>query len=352
MESKNQNQDVTNIYNLIILDESGSMWSIYHQALDGANETIKSIKNAQLTNSDQNQFLTFVTFSSYLKESVRTIIDNKPILQVKTLGRDDYRPNGGTPLYDAIGCSLTSMEQKVKESDQVLVTIITDGHENSSKEYNLENISKMVERLRAKGWTFVYMGANQDAKAEAHKMNIQNSMEFAATKEGTEKMWRDYRKGNAAYYQKVQYAKMRGERYYEDNEFFSSNQGSERVTPKHINNLKSGEIFVFGSNTGGLHNGGAARLACLKFGAVYGNGYGPQGQSYAIPTVGCSLNEMGAYINNFIDYAMAHPQLTFLVTPIGCGIAGYTPDQIAPMFAGAVNVENIHLPEEFWFYLR
>lgn len=123
---------------------------------------------------------------------------------------------------------------------------------------------------------------------------------------------------------------------------------SNRITPEYITSLKSNEIFVFGSNLAGMHGGGAARTARLYFGAVMGNGDGPQGQSYAIPTMQGGVKTIRPYADKFIDYAKAHPEQTFLVTPIGCGIAGFTPDEIAPLFEEAVSVENIHLPQSFW----
>ena len=123
---------------------------------------------------------------------------------------------------------------------------------------------------------------------------------------------------------------------------------SNRITPEYITSLKSNEVFVFGSNLAGMHGGGAARTARLYFGAVLGNGDGPQGQSYAIPTMQGGVETIRPYVNKFIDYAKAHPEQTFLVTPIGCGIAGFMPDEIAPLFEEAVSVENIHLPQNFW----
>ena len=123
---------------------------------------------------------------------------------------------------------------------------------------------------------------------------------------------------------------------------------SNRITPKFINSLKPNEIFVFGSNLAGMHGGGAARTARLYFGAVLGNGDGPQGQSYAIPTMQGGVETIRPYVDKFIGYAKAHPEQTFLVTPIGCGIAGFTPDEIAPLFEEVVSVENIHLPQSFW----
>ena len=123
---------------------------------------------------------------------------------------------------------------------------------------------------------------------------------------------------------------------------------SNRITPDYITSLQPNEIFVFGSNLAGMHGGGAARTARLYFGAVLGNGDGPQGQSYAIPTMQGGVETIRPYVDKFIDYAKAHPEQTFLVTPIGCGIAGFTPDEIAPLFEDAVSVENIHLPQSFW----
>ena len=352
MEAQVNTMGITKIYNLIILDESGSMSSIYEQALGGANETIQTIRTAQSSAADQKQYLTFVTFDSGADESVRTVIDTMPIEQVRDLTRDDYRPNGCTPLYDAMGKSLTALEKKVSDDDQVLVTIITDGMENSSREYTGASVCEIVKRLRAKGWTFVYIGANQDAVEVARRMNIDNAMNFQATHEDTRRMWDDYKGSTSAYYEKVRRSKMRGERVFEDKEFFCKNMHTERVTPDRITSLNSGEIFVFGSNVDGFHNGGAAGCACRNFGAVYGNPEGPQGQCYAIPTVGLTMRRLYIKIQEFIDYAESHPNLTFLVTAIGCGNGGYHPVDIAPMFARARDVQNISLPAEFWRYIR
>jgi hypothetical protein len=165
-------------------------------------------------------------------------------------------------------------------------------------------------------------------------------------------MWNDFRESTANYYEKVRMSKRRGERVFEDKEFFAKEAfPGGRVTPSRIVSLREGEIFVFGSNVNGFHGGGAAAQACRHFGAVYGNPEGPQGQCYAIPTVGNAFEDIRQHVERFIDYAIAHPDLKFLVTPIGCGIAGYRPADIAPMFARARNVSNIHLPASFWQYL-
>lgn len=121
-----------------------------------------------------------------------------------------------------------------------------------------------------------------------------------------------------------------------------------RVTPEWIDDLQENQVFVFGSNLAGMHGGGAARIARLRFGAVMGKGVGMQGRSYAIPTMQGGTETIRPYVNDFIAYAKEHPELTFLVTPIGCGIAGFEPEDIAPLFEEASNVENIWLPESFW----
>ena len=125
----------------------------------------------------------------------------------------------------------------------------------------------------------------------------------------------------------------------------------KRITPKWVNELKEDEVFVFGSNLKGMHGGGAARVAYDKFGAVWGQGVGMQGQSYAIPTMHGGTDVIAPYVDEFIRYAKYHPEKKFLVTPIGCGIAGFTEDEIAPLFKEAVGVENIWLPEGFYNFI-
>ena len=125
-----------------------------------------------------------------------------------------------------------------------------------------------------------------------------------------------------------------------------------RITPRWIEHLKENEIFVFGSNLAGMHGGGAARTARLHFGAIMGKGVGLQGQSYAIPTMQGGVDTIRPYVDDFIAYAKQHPDQHFLVTPIGCGIAGFDPDDIAPLFEEAKEVKNISLPDSFWEVLE
>ena len=122
---------------------------------------------------------------------------------------------------------------------------------------------------------------------------------------------------------------------------------NRQYTPEMISELKENEIFVFGSNLGGFHGGGAARAAHMRFGAIWGQGVGLQGQSYAIPTMHGGVDVIQPYVDEFISFAQSHPDLKFLVTRIGCGIAGFTAADIAPLFANAIDQENIILPEDF-----
>jgi hypothetical protein len=122
---------------------------------------------------------------------------------------------------------------------------------------------------------------------------------------------------------------------------------TREYTPERITELKPNEIFVFGSNLAGSHGGGAARVAYNRFGAIWGQGVGLQGQSYAIPTMQGGVETIKPYVDEFIAFAEQHPEYKFLVTRIGCGIAGFTDEEIAPLFEHAIDVENIILPEEF-----
>jgi len=131
---------------------------------------------------------------------------------------------------------------------------------------------------------------------------------------------------------------------------------SNRVTPDSITELKPNEVFCFGANLAGRHGAGAAKFA-VSLGAVYGIGNGHAGQTYAIPTKDrqiktLPLEKIAWYVNLFINYARLYSEKTFLVTQIGCGLAGYTPEQIAPLFEEAVSIDNIYLPESFWQVLN
>lgn len=126
----------------------------------------------------------------------------------------------------------------------------------------------------------------------------------------------------------------------------------KRIASNKISELKDNEIFVFGSNIQGSHGGGAAAIAEKMFGAIPGQGVGLQGQSYAIPTMHGGVEEIKPYVDEFIEFAKNNPKLTFLVTRIGCGIAGFTEAEMAPLFEKAVSFENVYLPDTFWAIIK
>ena len=180
--------EIKRIINLIILDASGSMESIYNQALSGVNETIQTIRIGQKDNPEFQQFLTLASFNSgrdYLKVKYSTT----PIDEVKELTQEDYVTCGCTALYDAMGELISELKRNVTIEDRILVTVITDGYENASQHWSGPQIKSLVEELRHEGWTFTYIGANQDVEAVAGSMGIRNTLVFEETEEGTNKMF-------------------------------------------------------------------------------------------------------------------------------------------------------------------
>ena len=121
-------------------------------------------------------------------------------------------------------------------------------------------------------------------------------------------------------------------------------------TPDYIDSLLPGQIFVFGSNKEGQHYGGAAAYAYKYFHAEWGVGEGITGLCYALPTMD-GLEEMGKAVGRFTEHALADPDHNYLVTAVGCGIAGYTPEDVAPMFMEAASLPNVYLPQSFWTIL-
>lgn len=174
----------TKIFNLIILDESGSMVSIKQEAIDNVNETIQTIRSAQRKHDDQEHFVTIVTFN----DDVKTVCECVSADQVKEFDDQTYQPECGTALYDAMGHSLNALRRRVGEGDRVLVTVVTDGRENASEEYDALAIKALVDELKEKGWVFAYLGANHDVEAVASSISITNVMQFKATPVGTRHM--------------------------------------------------------------------------------------------------------------------------------------------------------------------
>lgn len=190
------------VHNLIILDESGSMSSIYHPALTGVNETLQTIRSAQGEHKDQQHFVTLVAFDS---GHYNRIYAHVPAEKAIDITKEQYRPGGCTPLYDAMGRGLIELRPDVTKEDVVLVTVITDGYENASREYNGKAIKALVESLKAEGWVFTYIGANQDVEAVAASMSIANHLAFDADVEGTNEMFARESRSRKRFFAKLQH---------------------------------------------------------------------------------------------------------------------------------------------------
>ena len=181
------------VFNLIIVDESGSMSIIEKQALMGLNETLETVKKIQKAHPDMEQRVTLLTFDSTHK---RFIFDNVLAEDTHTLSKKDYRPGGATPLYDAIGIGISKLNAQTEPDDNVLVTIITDGEENCSEEYNLKMVKNLIEKLKKQNWIFTLIGTdNLDVEGMAGSLSIDDHMAFSEDAKGTTKMFME---GNVA----------------------------------------------------------------------------------------------------------------------------------------------------------
>lgn len=175
------------IVNLIIVDESGSMSLIERQALTGLNETLATVRRMQEHDPAVEQRVTLLTFNS---EHICYVFDNAPTRYTHDIGPREYRPAGATPLYDAIGRGVSKVNAQTGAGDVVLVTIITDGEENCSREYGLRMVKQLIEKMKQQRWTFTFIGTdNLDVRRMARDMAIDNHMEFAEDAEGTRRMF-------------------------------------------------------------------------------------------------------------------------------------------------------------------
>ena len=172
---------------MIIVDESGSMSIIEKQALAGLNETIDTVKKMQKLHPDMEQRISLLTFDSSHKTFK---YDNVKAETARLLSARDYNPGGCTPLYDAIGIAISKLNAQTTDKDSVLVTIITDGEENSSEEYNLKMVKTLIDKMKKQGWTFTLIGTdNLDVEGMAGQMNIDNHLAFKEDAEGTRMMF-------------------------------------------------------------------------------------------------------------------------------------------------------------------
>ena len=185
------------VFNLIIVDESGSMSIIRKQAFSGMNETLQTVRQMQKKFPDQQQFVTLVTFDS---EHTTWHYDNAPASRTKNLDWKAYNPGGGTPLYDAMGKAISKVMAQTEDGDNVLVTVITDGEENCSEEWTLKMIRTMIEKLKKQNWTFTFIGTdNLDVETMAHSFAIDEQLEFQQDEAGTKAMFARERRSRERY---------------------------------------------------------------------------------------------------------------------------------------------------------
>ena len=182
---------------MIIVDESGSMSVIRQQAFAGMNETLSTVRSMQEKYPDMEQRVTLVTFDSEHKKWHYT---DTPALQTSDLKWDAYKPYAATPLYDAIGEAVSKLNAHVGKDDNVLVTIITDGEENCSREWTLKMVSNLIDKLKEQQWTFTLIGTdNLDVEGMAHSMNIDDHLSFAETPTATVEMFSCERSARSRY---------------------------------------------------------------------------------------------------------------------------------------------------------
>ena len=182
MQNKHQ------VHNLIVLDESGSMDSIKSLIISGFNELVQSVKGIEGQFPEQEHLISMVSFND-LNNNILHFVD--PINKLDAINDSTYNPASMTPLYDAMGFSISKLKQYLegKTNYSVLVTILTDGEENASKEYTGSAIKNLVEELKQQNWTFTYIGADHDVEGMASKMNIHNTMSFDKNDQDIKRMF-------------------------------------------------------------------------------------------------------------------------------------------------------------------
>lgn len=200
---KNSETIRTKVFNLIILDESGSMDCVWAQTISNCNETLQTIFSAQKEfYATQDHFISIYTFQDAGPLKSRYLLRNRSIAEARMLTAKDYRPNGCTPLYDAVGETLTDLEAVAETHDDAVasVTIITDGEENSSRRYSGSDVAKIISRLKEKGWNFNIIGANIDVESLAKDLHIDNTLKWEQTQEGTSSMGKKLNESQRSYY--------------------------------------------------------------------------------------------------------------------------------------------------------
>lgn len=209
MEKKHQ------VHNLIILDESGSMSSIKNTIIHGFNELVQTIKGIEKQFPEQEHFVSFVSFNS-LGQKLLHFID--PASKLEQIDDKSYNPDAMTPLFDAMGFSVNKLKQSLQgQTDyNVLVTVLTDGEENDSKEFSGNDIKKLVEELKQNRWTFTYIGTDHDVEKIAISLSINNTMVFEKNEADIKKMFAREQNARANYSKKIRFNEDTTSNYFDD----------------------------------------------------------------------------------------------------------------------------------------
>ena len=203
------------VYNLIILDESGSMSSIQQATINGFNEVVQTIKGIEQKFSEQQHFISLVSFNGL---GIKTLLDKTPVASLKQIDPNTYHPDSMTPLYDAIALSVIKLKLDVAgiENVNVLVTILTDGEENASKEFSHSQVNSIINEQKNHGWTFTYIGANHDVERVAHSISIVNTMHFMADENLMKHTFAKESKAREYYSQKIREKKDTQNNFYDE----------------------------------------------------------------------------------------------------------------------------------------
>ncbi|HRK28818.1 MAG TPA: VWA domain-containing protein [Chitinophagales bacterium] len=206
------------VYNLIVLDESGSMQSIKNATISGFNEVVQTIKGAGQNFPEQEHFVSLITFNGL---GIKTLLDKQPVTSLNELNANSYKPDASTPLYDAIGKGINGLINYLPAQNgqyNVLVTILTDGEENASREFSGAQIKQLIDQLKEQGWTFTYIGANHDVEKAAASLSIDNTLAFLANPFEMQMMFSKEKKARALYYQKIRDKEDLKKGYFDDEE--------------------------------------------------------------------------------------------------------------------------------------
>lgn len=210
METKHQ------VHNLIILDESGSMESIKKSIVQGFNEIVQTVKGIGKKYPEQEHFISLITFNG-LGKKILHFID--PVDKLELIDSTRYNPDADTPLYDAMGFSFAKLRQVLENTKDynVLVTIMTDGEENASKEYTGLAIKKMIEELKLNRWTFTYIGADHDVEKFALSISITNTMTFQKNDKDMKEMFAKENSARSRYSEKIRMNEQTNTEFYDEN---------------------------------------------------------------------------------------------------------------------------------------